>query len=262
MFETTRFEAERRLLASVVVAVGLSAFGAMMIFVAPGILEEVDIQALLEQVPPAFVAAFDLEQMGTLEGFLAIELYQFMWLLGIGAYVAYSAAGTIAGDEETGRLDTLLAAPMSRTRLLVEKYLALLTPILLVNLVVFVVVYAAAFVINDPLAPVDLVMVHALSIPYFCCCGAIGMLGSVAAPRRIYAEGIAAGSVIGAFLVQTVVTGTDLNWLGAIAPMRYYDPLVILTTGTYDLAGAGILGGGTVGLLAASVLVFREADIQ
>lgn len=262
MLETTRFESERRVLGSTVVAVGLGAFGAMMIFVAPGILSEVDIDALLEQVPPIFVEAFDLTKMGTLEGFIAIELYQFMWLLGIGAYVAYGAAGTIVGDEETGRLDTLLAAPVSRTQVLLEKYLALLTPILLVNVVVFVIVYAAAVVIDDPLPLVDLAAVHALSVPYFLCCGAFGMLASVLAPRRIYAEGVAAGGVVGTFLVRTVVAGTDLDWLGAVAPMRYYEPLRILTTGTYDLAGAAILAIGGAAMLVGSVLVFREADVE
>jgi len=88
------------------------------------------------------------------------------------------------------------------------------------------------------------------------------MLASVAAPRRIYAEGIAAGGIIGAFLVQTLVSGTDLNWLGTVAPMRYYEPLVVLTTGTYDLAGGAILLAGSLGLLVASILVFRRADLQ
>lgn len=262
MFETTRFDAERLVPASAVIAVSLAAFGGMMTLVAPGILGDVDVEALMEQFPPALVEAMGLQHMGTMEGFIALELYQFIWLIGLGAYVAYSAAGTIAGDVDDGRMDTLLAAPVSRGQLLVEKYLAFLLPIVVVNLAVFAVVYGAAGYVDDPIAFADLAAVHVLSVPYFLCWGAFGMLASVAAPRRVLAEGTTAGAVIGAYLLQTLVAPTDYAWLGAISPMRYYDPLTILTASDYDLAGAGILLAGTVALLVASVLLFREVDVQ
>jgi len=35
------------------------------------------------------------------------------------------------------------------------------------------------------------------------------------------------------------LSGTDAEAVGAIAPMRYYDPNAVLLEGTYDLAGAG-----------------------
>lgn len=262
MFETTRFESERRLASSVTIGAGLAAFAAMMILIAPGILGEVDMEALIEQFPAALVEQFNLQYMATLEGFIAIELYEYVWLLGLGAYIAYSAAGTIARDVETGRMDTLLAAPISRSRLLVEKYLALLTPILIINVAVFVVVFGGAAFIDEPIGLTTLAAVHALSIPYFLACGAFGLLASVLAPRRLVAEGIAAGAIIGTFLVQSVVSQTDLSWLGAIAPMRYYDPLTILTASEYDLAGAGILLAAAIVLLAASAWMFGEVDIQ
>lgn len=262
MFETVRFEAEERLTSSVVIAFGLGAFAAMVVLIAPGILGEVDMEALLAQMPPALVETMGLAQMGTLEGFLALELYQFVWIIGLGAYVAYAAAGTIAGDIETNRMDMLLAGPISRRRLLLEKFLALLTPIFVVNVVVFWVVYAGSLFIDDPLAVADLVAVHALSIPYLLACGAFGMLVSVVAPRRYVAEGVAAGAIIGTFLLESVVSTTDVSWLGGIAPMRYYDPLSILTTSEYDLAGAGVLLGAAFVLLIAGIRVFEEADVQ
>jgi len=262
MLETARYEVEKRLLGSLALAGGLAAFAAMMALLAPGLLGEVDMAALAEQLPPAFVAAFDLEQMGTMEGFLAIELYQFLWLIGLGAYVAYVAGGAIAGDVETGRIDTLLAAPISRERLLAENYLALLSPILLANAAVFVAVFAATRFVGEPIAAADLVAVHTLSVPYFLCCGAFGTLASVTAPGRLVAEGVAAGGIVGTFLLETIARSSDLGWLGAVAPMRYYDPTAILTASEYDLAGAGILLVAAAVLLAASAAWFREVDIS
>lgn len=262
MFETTRFESEQLLPASAVIAVSLAAFGGLMTMAAPGILGDVDVEALSEQLPAAIVEAFDLRAMGTIEGFIGLELYQFVWLIGLGAYLAYSAAGAISGDIEDGRLDTVLAAPISRRRLLFERFLALLTPILVINAVVFAAVYGASAFVNEPIALADLAAVHVFSIPYFLACGAFGTFVSVAAPRRLVAEGIGAGAIVGGFLLQTLVSGTDVSWLGALAPMRYYDPLTILTTGEYDLAGAGILLAATVGFLLAGAVYFGEVDVQ
>lgn len=261
MLETVRYESEKRLPGSLVLAGGLAAFAAMVVLIAPGLLGDVDIDALVAQFPPGLVEAFGLAAMGTIEGFLAIELYEFLWLVGLGAYVAYSGGGTIAGDVETGRIDTLLAAPISRDRLLIEKYLALLTPVLLANVAVFAVIFAGTRFVGEPVATADLVAVHALSLPYFCCCGAFGMLASVATPGRVVAEGVAAGGVVGAFLLDTLSSGADIPWLGAISPTRYYDPLAILTASEYDLAGAGILLVATAILLVGSVAWFREVDV-
>jgi ABC-2 type transport system permease protein len=261
MFETARFESRQRLPGSAVVAAGLSAFAAMMILVAPSILNDIDIESLLEAYPPAMVEAFDLEIIGTIEGFIALELYWFGWLLVLGIYVAYSAASSVAGDIDDDRMDTLLAAPISRGQVVSEKFLSLLVPIVVVNVVVLVVVYAGTQLVDEPIAAVDLIAVHALSVPYLLCCGAFGMLASVVAPRRLVAEGVAAGALIGTFLLDTLTEGTDFDWLGTVAPMHYYDPVAILTASEYDYEGAAVLFVAAVVLLVASQMWFARRDI-
>lgn len=262
MFETARFESERRLTGSAVVALGLSAFAAMMILLAPGIIDEFDVAALTETFSPALVEAMQLDVVATMEGFMALELYWFGWLLVLGVYVAYSAASTIAGDIDDGTMDTLLAAPVSRQQVLFEKFLSLLTPILVVNAVVLVVVYVGTQFVNEPIAAADLIAVHALSIPYLLFWGSYGVFVSVLAPCRLVAEGIAAGTLVATFLVKTIADGTDIEWLGVLSPTRYYDPVTILTVSEYDYSGAGILLVATAVLLLASGVLFARRDIQ
>lgn len=261
MLETTRFEVERRLPGSVAIALILSAFAGMVLLIAPGVVEDLDIDALLEQFPPALIETFGLDQMGTIEGFIALELYQFVWPLGIGGYLAYAAAGTIAGDIETERMDTLLAAPIARYQLLCEKYLALLTPIVIVNVLVFAVMYVGAGLVGEPLSLADLAAVHGFSIPYFLCCAALGMAASVLAPGRLLAEGAAVGVIVGTFLLGTLVSGTDLSWVANLTLMEYYDPLTILTRSIYDWVGAVVLLATTGVLLGASAWLFTVRDV-
>jgi ABC-2 type transport system permease protein len=259
MFETARFEAERRLTGSVLVAIGLSAFAAMIILIAPGVLEDIDIDALLEAYPPALVEAMQLDVIATIEGFVALELYWFGLLIVLGIYVAYSAAGTIAGDIEDGTMDMLLAAPVSRRRVLGEKFLAVLVPIVVVNVALLVVVYAGTRLIDEPIAAADLGAVHVLSVPYLLLWAAFGMLVSVFASSRVVAEGIAAGTVVATFLAETVADGADLDWIGAVSPTRYYDPVTILTASEYDyVGGAVLLAAAAVFLLTASARFGRR----
>lgn len=261
MFEVARYEGERRIVGAVVASASLAAFGGMMLLVAPGLLEQVDLTAYAEQLPPSLVESFGLEQIGTLAGFMAAELYVFGWVFGLGTYVAYLAAGSLSGRIDDGTIELVLAAPISRTQLLAETYVAHLLPVALANVVVAVVVYGGSVLIDDPLPIADVVAVHALSVPYLLCCVAVGTLCSVLAPSRRVAEAAGAGAIAATYVLSVAVIGTDLDWLAMVAPAHYYDPVAVLTASEYDLAGAGLLFGATVVLLAAATVRFREVDV-
>jgi ABC-2 type transport system permease protein len=263
MFEITRYEGRHRVRGALVLTALLALFALFVVYLFPSVAASgADFEAYLESLPPAFQEGFvGSASFTTVEGFLSTELYQFLWLLLLGLYVAYSAGGVIAGDVETDRIELLLAAPVSRSRLLVEKYLALLVPILTVNLVTPFVVYAGLLAIDESIEAATLFAVHLLSIPYLLACASLGLLLSAAASRASVAQRGAIGVVFGLFLFDTVTTDTDVEWLGAFSPTRYYSPVDVLGEGTYDLAGALILLSAAVALVVASVAVFERRDL-
>lgn len=174
----------------------------------------------------------------------------------------YTSAGMIAGDVETDRMDLLLSFPVSRARLVAEKFAALLLPLVVLNLVVGIVTYSLVVVVGETIDPLHLVMAHLLSVPYFLVCGGIGLMLSVSVDRAAVAERLAAGLVFALWLVESVVgTATNLAWVRFLSPTHYYDPTPILVTGTYNLLDAGILLLGFVALLGASQLLFRRRDV-
>jgi len=245
-----------------VLAAGLSAFSALYAAFFPSVTEGIDLDQYAETLPPVFVEAFGLRSLGTIEGFLATELYQFAWVILLGLYLAYSAASVVASDVESGRMDLLLALPVSRARIVGELFLALAPGIVVINAVVAAVTWLATGVIGHQVAALDLVAVHALSLPYLFACAGIGLAFSVAADRESVAQRGAAGTVFSLFLVESLLAGTDYAWVGAVAPMRYFDPTAILVDGTYDAAGAAVLAGATLALVAASQLYFRRKDVN
>jgi ABC-2 type transport system permease protein len=215
----------------------------------------------MEAFPPAVRQAFGVASLNTMEGFLSAELYAFGWVLLLGLYFAYAAAGLVADDVERGRMDLLLSLPVRRRRVVAEAYTSLLVPIAVLNVVVPVVVYVATALVDAPVDPVDLVVVHALSVPYFLATAGLGLLASVVADRVSVAQRAALGVLFGLFLVDSVAAGTDYDALGALAPMRYYDPTAVLVEGSYDLAGAALLLAAAAVLVAASALWFGRRDV-
>src|SRR5215472_18557237 len=58
--------------------------------------------------------------------YMALELYSSFFLLLFGGVLAYTAGASIARNVEDGTIDLALARPVSRTRLYLEKWAALL----------------------------------------------------------------------------------------------------------------------------------------
>jgi ABC-2 type transport system permease protein len=222
----------------------------------------VDLDEYVEAFPPAMVEAFGIESLGTIEGFLATELYAFAWVLLLGLYLAYSAASTVAGAVEDGRMDLRLSLPVSRRRIVGEEFLSLLVPIVVVNVLTPIVVYAGIVLIGESISVADLVAVHALSIPYLLACTAIGLAISVVLDREGRAQRAALGAIFGLFMIESVVVGTDFEAIGGLSPTRYFDPTAILVDGQYDLAGGAILLAATVALVLASQVWFSRKSLE
>ncbi|WP_115862427.1 ABC transporter permease [Halorussus litoreus] len=265
MLDIATYESERRITGALVLAVLLAVMSLLFVALFPSIASSgADLDAYMKSLPPALQTAFGASgafSIATIEGFLAVELYQFFWVLMLGIYAAYLAGGLIAGDVERDRMDVLLAAPITRHRVVVEKFLSLVPVVIALNIVVAAAVYAGVLAIGESVPLADLAVAHLLSIPYLLACGAIGLVLSVVFDTSDVAKRGGLGAIFGLFLLETVSASADLDWLGAVSPTRYYDPTAILVRSEYDWTGGLILLAGTVVLVAASAWWFRRKDI-
>lgn len=261
MFEFLRYDARKRVRGSIYLSVGMAALAAMILWVYPSFRDTFDEDELLSAYPPELLQLFDIETMASLEGFLSFEFYVFGWVILLGLYSAYSAASIIAADVDRDRMDAVLALPVSRPRLLAERFAALGVPILTVNVAIPPVLVVGARLIGESLSLTDVVVLHLLSIPYLFACAGIGVVCSVLFDRVGVAQRVALGSTFGLYLVESLIENTDYEAVGAVAPMRYFDPNGVLLDGTYDLLGGAILVGMTLALLVASGAWFVRKDV-
>lgn len=260
--DTTRYDARRRVRGSLAMGVLLGVFALLIVNVYPSIAESsADIDALIQSFPESFREGFGVEAYSSIEGFVAAELYGFIWVLLLGLYMAYTAAGTFAGDIESKRLYLVLAAPVSRRRLVLEKSLALLTPLVVLNLVMPLVVFGGTVLIDYPIDPYSLLAVHVLSVPYHLVCAGIGLVLSVTVSRGNTAQVGGMATVFLLFLLDSVTAGTDLEDLGLLSPTHYVDPTEILLHETVAVDDALLLLAVALLLLLASLVRFQHRDV-
>ena len=261
MLETTRYEMNRRLRGTAVLTVGVSLYTAFIVWYF-SLLDPSAFEQVAQSLPPAMLEAFGVQAIGSIGGFLGGQIYTFVWLLGLGIYFAYTAAGIIASDIENDRMDLLLSFPVSRSQLLIEKFASLLLPLILLNVVVGGVTYGLVLAIGETIDPMHLALAHLLSIPYLLVCAAIGMVLSVLVDRAAIAERAAIGAIFVLWLVESAVgTAENFAWIQHISPTHYYEPTPILLAGTYELMDAGILLAGFLSLLIVGQVLFQRRDI-
>lgn len=261
MFETLRYETRRRLRGTALLTAAVSLYAGFVVWYFSA-LEGVDYEELVEQFPPAVTEAFGIEALSTIEGFLGAQVFNFLWLLGLGLYFAYAAGQLVAGDVENERLDLVLSFPVSRSRLLAERFGSLLLPIVAVNVVAGGVIYVLVAAIGETIDPAHLALVHLLSVPYLLVCAAIGVVCSVLASRAAIAERAAVGIVFVLFLVESVVgSSTAFGWIQYVSPTNYYAPTEVLVDGSYEVTDTVVLLAAFLSLLVASQVLFRRRDI-
>ncbi|MFB6161277.1 MAG: ABC transporter permease [Haloferacaceae archaeon] len=262
MLEITRYETRRRARGTLALALLLGVFVLVIVSIYPGIAESsAEIDALIESLPESFREGFGAESYTTIEGFVSGEFYQFVLVLLLGLYATYAAAGSLAGDVDSGRLYLVLATPVGRSQLVVEKLLALLAQMTALNLLLPLFVFGATVAIDYPLDPAYVVAVHALALPYLFVCLGVGLLLSAVVSRGDVAQRGGIALVFLLFVLDAVTVGTDFEWLGAVSPTRYYDPTEILLDETLDLGDTLLLVAAGAALVLATLALFKRRDV-
>jgi ABC-2 type transport system permease protein len=77
-----------------------------------------DLMQMIESYPPEFLAFFggDAASLATTEGYLGMYGFSMLPLI-VGIFAVIAGSGLLASDEESGRLDLIVAHPVSRAGL-------------------------------------------------------------------------------------------------------------------------------------------------
>jgi ABC-2 type transport system permease protein len=260
--DVAAFEAGRRSRGAVLTSVVVGALVGLVVSIYPSISRaDIDYEAYVEALPEQFQTAFGASGgLGTIEGFLVTELYGFVWLLILGGYFAYVAAGLIAGDARDGSLELLLVNPVSRSRVAVEKFLGLLPGVVFVNAVGLLAVVGFAAAVGERVSVEPLFALHALFVLYHAACAGLGLFASAATTQR-RAQVLSVGALFATVVVDSVTVDTDYEWAGALSLSRHFDPAEILVEETVSWPEMGGFVVLTLALVVLAAETFERRDV-
>jgi len=216
---------------------------------------------LLESYPKEFTALLGEEMdLATPAGYLSYYIFSLMPII-LGLFAVLVGSGSLAGDEESGQLDLIMAHPISRVALLGGR----LAAFLLATLAVLALSWLALYV---PTAWTELdAGGFELLLPYLSLLGVLAFFGSLALllslllPSRRMTAMAAGILLVGSYFLDALARiDPDMASLARLSPLYYYQGGQAMES--FNLAWF-------IGLLAASAMFallaawrFQRRDVR
>ncbi|MHB0976840.1 MAG: ABC transporter permease [Candidatus Aquicultorales bacterium] len=218
-----------------------------------------------ETMPEAMKAMFGASSPGmaiaTPAGYLTMELFSFMAPLLILIYAIGFGANAIAGEEERGTLDLLLANPITRRRFLLEKFAALIAGVGGLSLVFWLTLVGGAAIVDMDIGLARLtqatVSLALLGLSF----GGIALAIGSATGKKGLSTGVTSGAGVVFYLINSFAPLVEgLDSLRKVSLFYYYtgnDPLV----NGLKAGHVAVLVGVIVAMFVAGIFFFDKRDL-
>ncbi len=224
-------------------------------------------QTLLDftkQIPEelwAFVGAAGGD-MSTAEGFYEAETFGLMAPIAVIVVTAVIGARGLAGEEQNRTMGLLLANPIRRSRVVLEKALAMLVYAIAVGLSTFLGVWLGSVLGGLGIDVGNIAATSFLATLVGLVFGTLALALSAATGRVRVAVFGTVGAALVFHLVNSFASLNDtLAGWARVSPFSYYLNTHPLENGM-DWGNAAILAGLTVVLVAVSVVLFQRRDLR
>jgi ABC-2 type transport system permease protein len=178
---------------------------------------------LIRQYPKELMAFFgDMEQLFTPAGYINTEFFSYMPIV-LGFFALMAGAALLAGDEENGVLDLLLAHPIRRTTFFFARLIAYLDALALILIITYIG-FAVAVPSTD--LEIDIVKMVLPFLSLYALLAFFGMLAlllSMLLPAQRMASLVSLLGLFASYFI-TVMARLDENLesINKYSPMKYY----------------------------------------
>lgn len=242
--------------------IGFAALAALMVTFYPAMHQDGSLDQLVKTMPPAFQGLVgDLSNLQQFSTYLASQLFDIRVTIIGSVMVIILALGLTVAEEEAGQTRTLLSLPISRTKLFIQKWLAMVVVISSTVVACAVSIYAMQVTINESIDHSVLWRLIAMTWLFLITLGTIVFSLAIGIGNRAVATGLGILVVVGSFILTTFSAGVDWLQEYEMVSLFYYFPAV-------DIAKTGarwedIVVLSTITLLALFIswLNFRRRDI-
>ncbi len=225
-------------------------------------INDPQMQELLENYPAALMEALNYTNISTAAGYLNATVYGLVVAVLLLVFSVATGARTIAGDEEAGWLDLVLAHPVSRTGVALQRFAAYVASVLLIA----VVFWLAMVAISGPaqlsaVSPAMLAGMHLHLAAFAVLFGSITFCVGAATGRRGLALGVGAGIGLLGYAMSGVIPQVEgLEWVRDYSPFAWLNGSEPLVNGVH-LGHVGLMLGLSLLLAAVGTLAFQRRDV-
>ena len=238
------------------VVLGLYSAAIVATFPTFGDMQQMD--ELMQAYPEGLREAFNIEDMGTPEGFLDSQIFN-LAPLALAFFPILASAGAIAGAEERQTIDVLLGNPLPRWQLVLGNFIA--TGLSLLGIVALMGLFTwGTAVLLDVDLSLSTTAEAVLNLWPICLFfGGLAMLCSAVFHRRVLAITIPGVVLFGTYLIEVLgKVSEDLEDLRPASVFYYYGSAIKDGIDWADFAGVTLVA---LVLVFLAVLAFRRRDI-
>lgn len=228
----------------------------------PELSDSGGLDAITAGLSPELVSALGLEDFGSPVGYLNGNLFAMLLPLLIGALAIMQTTALTAGDEDAGRLELLLALPVSRAAVYLARFVAVAVVLTLISAAIClsVVLSAPALDMEIDTAGVIAVTVAVLLLGLLHAALALALAGL--GLRGTAVLGASFGVLVLGYLTHALLPLVpDVADWAAASPWHWALGEVPLANGL-DATGAWLLGGCALALVAIGLLAVRRRSIR
>ncbi|MBD3415279.1 MAG: ABC transporter permease subunit [Candidatus Aminicenantes bacterium] len=259
MINLFKHEIKSRWIAVLCWSVGLIFFGAFYISIFPGLFEQ--LQSLKDLTIYKIVGMY----LGSMEGYIASVILAYIPLL-LSIYCITASTSTLAGEEESGTLELLVAMPLSRVQIFSAKAAALSIAVSLIMVLTSVGNSAALSIIkinsSINISPFDLFAALMSSLPLALGLIMIGLFLGALLPNRRNSAAVVTIFLITSFFIKNIAEMVQsLEPIKYFSLFNYYNTTATIFTQGPRLSDIAILLGVAAVFFILALICFNKRNI-
>ena len=221
------------------------------------------IDVLVESLPPALQGLMgNLQDWKQLPGYLGSQVFDIRLPIFISILSILLAVGLSVSEEEKGQLRTLVSLPISRTKILAGKWLAIVVICFVASLATIIGIEVGLLVIQKSLDQLVLVRLGLFTLLLVVALATVIFAIGIATGKRAITTGVGIIVTIGSFLLTTFSQSVDwlkdYEWLSFL----HYFPAPDIARGTIEIGNILFYAVCIIVSLCVAFIFFRRRDIK
>jgi ABC-2 type transport system permease protein len=242
--------------------IGISLYAAMYIGLYPSFGDQL---ANFDLTDMALYQAMGMTDMASFGGYVAATFVNLAPVL-VSIYAIINGSGTLAGEEDEGKLELMVTLPVPRWHIVAAKALALATALLLILVIAGGAAVGVFLAIESQLetdiTAVNLFVSALYMWPFVLAVGMISLFLAAYLPNRRTAALVATVLFVASYLGNSLANLYDsLEPVKALFLFSYYDVSVAVFKEGQDMADTAVLLGISLVAFLLAVWAFQRRNI-